>query len=134
MEAQEAMAMENQGEHSPPHSNHGGMHSIQGLDNNGQPTNVNIVHVSSPGESVDGQNVATTVMSSTNGNHHHSPESLQECGSPEMQQTMNQMPLTPITPNSEMDLSRVKQEPEPMNMNVIVKQEVITGGQGGELS
>lgn len=128
------MAMENQGEHSPPHSNHAGMHTIQALDNNGQPTNGNSVNVSSAGESVGGHNVATTVMSSTNGNHHHSPESLQECGSPEMQQSINQMPLTPITPNSEVDLSRVKQEQEPMNMNVIVKQEAITGGQGGELS
>lgn len=118
LEAQEAMALESQGG-SPSHNSNGG---------NAAPTN-GTVTVSSAGETHVVQNSITTSSSSTNGHqhHHHSPESLPECGSPEMQQSVvNQMPLTPITPNSELDLSRVKQEPEPMN--VIVKQEVISAG------
>lgn len=117
--------MENQGE-SP------NGHTLQSLENNGQSghlTNGNLV--SSSGEATGVQHVITTVMSSSNGNH-HSAESLQDCGSPEIQ-AQHPMPATPLTPNtngSEVDLSRVKMEPEAMH--VIVKQEPITTGQGGE--
>ena len=115
LEAQEGMAQEEQGE---PQNGH----QLQPLDNGAQTgqTNGN----GSPEEAPVQQNVIS------NGSH-HSAESLQECGSPEMQSN-HQMPPTPITPNSngqEVDLSRVKQEPEPMN--VIVKQEAATATPGG---
>lgn len=120
LENQEAMSMENQGE-----GTHGTtIRSMQGLETNGQRITGNGNVTSSTGEPVDARNIVIT--STHNGNHHS-----EDCGSPEMQ---HQMPPTPITPNTnngtEVDLSRVKVEPEAMN--VIVKQEVISSGQGGE--
>lgn len=126
MDAQDAMMNE---------QNQQDAHTIRTMDtnngtSNGHVTNGNIVITSSAGEPslVVGQNVITTVMATTNGGHPQ--EMLQERGSPEMQSPHHQLPPTPMTPNSatEIDLSRVKVEPE--SMNVIVKQEVInTGGE-----
>lgn len=103
------MSIENQGDARP----------LPGMETNGQRTTSNGNVSSSTGEPIDARNLVITSQAH-NGNHHS-----EECGSPEMQSN-HQMPPTPITPNTngaEIDLSRVKQEPETIN----IKQEVQTG-------
>lgn len=105
--------MESHGE-----SQNGPVRTLQPLDTNGQ---------QQPGHPANGNITSSSgdTASQTNGSHHS------ECGSPDTIHSPHQMPPTPITPNThELDLSRVKVEPEAMN--VIVKQEGISAGQGGK--
>lgn len=120
----------------------GTIHTLHTLDANGQPASqqnhTNGIVCPSSGETMNVQNVITTVMSSTNGDH-HSGEDRRD--SPEIQTShpsqvttttmVTTMPITQpaVAISDEVDTTHIKMEPQD-NMNVIVKQEVVSMGTG----
>lgn len=115
----------------------GSMHTLHALDTNGQPQqgHTNGIVCPSSGETMHVQNVITTVMSTSNGDHHSgedqrdSPE-IQTSGYSTTTTMVTTMPIsqTAATISEAVDTSHIKIEPQE-HMNVIIKQEVMGTGE-----